>query len=79
MSSASNLLAVANEDSALVGFLLSLTPLSMTLMGWRGAGNNGAASIGWYMFAGGMLMVLGGVGEVCLLHTASLALIANIT
>jgi hypothetical protein len=38
----------------------------MTLMGWRGAGNNGAASTGWYFFAGGMLMVLGGVGEVSL-------------
>ncbi|KAL8823680.1 MAG: hypothetical protein Q9170_008333, partial [Blastenia crenularia] len=29
---------------ALVGFLLSLTPLSCDLMGWRGAGGNGAAS-----------------------------------
>jgi succinate-acetate transporter protein len=43
----------------------------MTLMGWRGAGNNGAASTGWYFFAGGMLMVLGGVGEVCLLSAIS--------
>jgi uncharacterized protein len=41
-------------------------------MGWRGAGGNGAASIGWYLFAGGMLMVLGGVGEVCLLHTSNM-------
>ena len=32
--------------SALVGFLLSLTPLSCDLMGWRGAGGNGAADIG---------------------------------
>jgi len=54
---------------ALVGFLLSLTPLSWTLMGWRGAGGNGAASIGWYLFAGGMLMVLGGVGEWILGNT----------
>jgi hypothetical protein len=51
--------------SAIVGFLLSLFPLSMTLMGWRGAGGNGAASTGWYFFAGGLLMVLGGLGEVC--------------
>lgn len=51
--------------SALIGFLLSLTPLSWTLMGWRGAGGSGAASIGWYYFAGGLLMVLGGLGEVC--------------
>jgi hypothetical protein len=55
-----------NNDSALVGFLLSLTPLSWTLMGWRGAGGSGSASIGWYFFMGGLLMVLGGVGEVCL-------------
>jgi hypothetical protein len=34
-------------------------------MGWRGAGGSGAASTGWYFFAGGMLMVLGGIGEVC--------------
>ena len=32
--------------SALVGFLLSLTPLTCDLMGWRGAGGNGAADIG---------------------------------
>ena len=49
---------------ALCGFLLSLTPLSWTLMGWRGAGGSGSASIGWYFFAGGLLMVLGGIGEV---------------
>jgi uncharacterized protein len=30
---------------ALVGFLISLTPLSCDLMGWRGAGGNGAASM----------------------------------
>lgn len=53
-----------NLDSALIGFLLSLTPLSMTLMGWRGAGGSGSASIGWYYFCGGLLMVLGGLGEV---------------
>lgn len=32
--------------SALVGFLLSLTPLSCDLMGWRGAGGNGASDTG---------------------------------
>ena len=30
---------------ALIGFVLSLTPLSCDLMGWRGAGGNGAASM----------------------------------
>ncbi|OAL47820.1 hypothetical protein IQ07DRAFT_613224 [Pyrenochaeta sp. DS3sAY3a] len=54
---------------ALIGFLLSLTPLSMTLMGWRGAGGSGSASIGWYYFAGGLLMVLGGIGEWILGNT----------
>lgn len=50
--------------SALVGFLLSLTPLSCVLMGWRGAGGSGAASLASYFFFGGMLMTLGGIGEV---------------
>ncbi|KAL9023706.1 MAG: hypothetical protein Q9196_007030, partial [Gyalolechia fulgens] len=48
---------------ALVGFLLSLTPLSCDLMGWRGAGGNGAASTGVFFFFGGMLMILGSIGE----------------
>ncbi|OCK73966.1 GPR1/FUN34/YaaH-class plasma membrane protein [Lepidopterella palustris CBS 459.81] len=48
---------------ALIGFLLSLMPLSCDLMGWRGAGGNSAAGIGTYYFFGGLLMVLGGVGE----------------
>ncbi|KAF2217469.1 hypothetical protein CERZMDRAFT_30407 [Cercospora zeae-maydis SCOH1-5] len=54
---------------ALVGFLLSLTPLSCDLMGWRGAGGNGAASTGVYFFFGGLLMVLGGLGEFLLGNT----------
>lgn len=29
----------------LAGFLLALTPLSCDLMGWRGAGGGGAASV----------------------------------
>ncbi|KAF2113382.1 GPR1/FUN34/YaaH-class plasma membrane protein [Lophiotrema nucula] len=48
---------------ALIGFLLSLTPLSMDLMGWRGAGGNGAAGTGTYYFFGGLLMILGSIGE----------------
>lgn len=51
-------------DSALVGFLLSLSPLSADLMGWRGAGGNGSADIGYYIGFGGILMLLGGIGEV---------------
>jgi hypothetical protein len=64
-----------DAHSALIGFLLALHPLSMTLMGWRGAGGGGAASIGWYYFAGGMLMVLGGIGEVRTLISLPLALL----
>ncbi|KAL8869717.1 MAG: hypothetical protein Q9174_004059, partial [Haloplaca sp. 1 TL-2023] len=48
---------------ALVGFLLSLTPLSCDLMGWRGAGGNGAASTGVFFFFGAVLMILGAIGE----------------
>ncbi|CAI6337213.1 unnamed protein product [Periconia digitata] len=54
---------------ALIGFLMCLFPLSMTLMGWRGAGNNGAAGIGEYWFFGGLLMMLGSVGEWILGNT----------
>lgn len=46
---------------ALVGFLLSLTPLCMDLMDWRGTGGAGvgSAGIGTYYFFGGLLMVIG--------------------
>lgn len=52
------------KSSALCGFLLSLSPLSCILMGWRGAGNNGTSNIGVYFGFGGVLMILGAVGEV---------------
>jgi len=48
---------------ALIGFLLCLTPLSCALMGWRGAGGSGAANIGSYYSFGGILMILGSIGE----------------
>jgi len=48
---------------ALAGFLLSLTPLSCILMGWRGAGGSGASDEGAYFFFGGLLMILGSLGE----------------
>jgi hypothetical protein len=31
------------QRSAIVGFLISLTPLSNVLLGWRGSGGLGAA------------------------------------
>lgn len=54
---------------ALIGFLLSFTPLSMDLMGWRGAGGNGAAGTGTYYFFGGLLMMLGSLGEFLIGNT----------
>lgn len=53
----------------LIGFLMSLHPLSCDLMGWRGAGGSGAASIGAYFFFGGVLMTVGGVLEFILGNT----------
>ena len=41
----SNFSIANNILSALLGFLLSLSPLSADLMGWRGAGGNGAAGM----------------------------------
>jgi len=54
---------------ALVGFLLSLSPLCCDLMGWRGAGGSGAASTGAYFFFGGLLMLVGGFLEFILGNT----------
>ncbi|KAI9732589.1 MAG: hypothetical protein M1834_003925 [Cirrosporium novae-zelandiae] len=54
---------------ALVGFLLSLTPLSCILMGWRGAGGSGASDVAAYWFFGGILMLLGAIGEFILGNT----------
>jgi len=53
---------------ALVGFLLSLTPVSCALMGWRGAAD-GFATLGAYVAFGGVLMILGSVGEWILGNT----------
>jgi hypothetical protein len=33
-------------------------------MGWRGAGGNGASSTGVFFFFGGLLMIIGALGEV---------------
>jgi len=54
---------------ALVGFLLSLTPLSCEIMGWRGASPTGAATLGCYFAFGGILMTLGSIGEWVLGNT----------
>ncbi|KAK3701885.1 hypothetical protein LTR37_015196 [Vermiconidia calcicola] len=54
---------------ALVGFLLSLSPLSCELMGWRSASSSGAAGLGTYVAFGGILMLIGGIGEWILGNT----------
>jgi len=54
---------------AIVGFLLSLTPLSNILLGWHGSGGLGAAETGVYFFFGGLLMILGGFLEFILGNT----------
>ncbi|CAK7233971.1 hypothetical protein SBRCBS47491_008790 [Sporothrix bragantina] len=48
---------------ALVGLLLCLSPLSCTLMGWRGASGFAASIIPAYFFLGGMLMFVSGLLE----------------
>lgn len=60
---------LANQVSALGGFLLALTPLSNILLGWRGSGVIGASDVGAYLFFGGMLMTVGGVLEFVLGNT----------
>ncbi|KAF2673496.1 hypothetical protein BT63DRAFT_467024 [Microthyrium microscopicum] len=56
---------------ALIGFLIALNPLACDLMGWRGTGGVGvgAAGVGTYYFFGGLLMILGGLGEWLLGNT----------
>ena len=50
----------------MMGFIVSLFPLACELMGWRGTNGPtvGAAGIGTYFFFGGLLMIIGSVGEV---------------
>ena len=46
-----------------MGFLVASAPLGCALMGWRGAGGGGAATIGVFYFFGGMLQIIGSVME----------------
>ncbi|KGO72743.1 GPR1/FUN34/yaaH [Penicillium italicum] len=56
---------------AITGFVMALTPLCFSLMGWRGAGNNGIAHIGAYIFFGGILLLVGGLLECIIGNTFS--------
>lgn len=38
----------------------------MVLLGWHGAGGLGAANVGSYFYFGGILLLIGGVGEFIL-------------
>jgi succinate-acetate transporter protein len=38
-------------------------------MGWRGSGGSGAAGTGTYFFFGGLLMILGSLGEFIIGNT----------
>lgn len=53
----------------LAGHVISIGPLAADLMGWRGAGGSGAASIPFFLYFGGVLMTLGGLLEFFLGNT----------
>ncbi|KAJ5378364.1 GPR1/FUN34/yaaH family-domain-containing protein [Penicillium cosmopolitanum] len=54
---------------ALGGFLICATPFSMVTLGWDGAGGLDAANVGSLVFMGGLLLILGAVGEWILGNT----------
>lgn len=59
-----HVLDIANRMKALGGFLLCTTPVSMSLLGWQGAGGfSAAANVGAYFGLGGLFLTLGGIGE----------------
>ncbi|KAI0206233.1 GPR1/FUN34/YaaH-class plasma membrane protein [Astrocystis sublimbata] len=53
----------------LAGHVISIGPLACDLMGWRGAGGSGAASIPFFLYFGGVLMTTGGILEFFLGNT----------
>ncbi|PLN80613.1 plasma membrane ammonium transporter [Aspergillus taichungensis] len=57
----------------LMGFLVASTPNACILMGWRGAGGLGGAIIPVYIFFGGMVQVIGAIGEWIIGNTFSSA------
>ncbi|KAH7133749.1 GPR1/FUN34/yaaH family-domain-containing protein [Dactylonectria macrodidyma] len=53
-----------------IGLLLCAMPLSMVLLEWQGAGGfGGAANVGSYFYLGGLLLILGAIGEWILGNT----------
>ncbi|THX15275.1 alpha/beta-hydrolase [Aureobasidium pullulans] len=45
------------------GFVLCTTPLSMVLLQWQGATGTGAANLGSWLWQGGIVTILGAVGD----------------
>ncbi|KAF7163920.1 hypothetical protein CNMCM6106_000692 [Aspergillus hiratsukae] len=59
---------------SLLGFLLAATTNACIIMGWGGAGGNGAAIIPTMIFFGGMVQIFGAIGEWIIGNTFSCAL-----
>ncbi|KXT08178.1 hypothetical protein AC579_609 [Pseudocercospora musae] len=54
---------------AVMGFSTGLTPLAAELMGWRGSGGSGQATVGASIWFGGVLLIFAGIGEFLLGNT----------
>lgn len=52
-----------------MGFVVGLTPLSCEFMAWRGSGGFGVATGTASVWFGGLLLILGGLGEFILGNT----------
>ncbi|KAE8318547.1 GPR1/FUN34/yaaH family-domain-containing protein [Aspergillus transmontanensis] len=59
---------------SLIGFLIAATPNAFITMGIRGSGESGAAILPVFIFFGGMIQILGGIGEWIIGNTFSCAL-----
>ncbi|KAK9480742.1 GPR1/FUN34/yaaH family-domain-containing protein [Lipomyces japonicus] len=62
---------------ALMGHILSICPLGCDLIGWKGAGQFGAASTGGFVFVGGVLLLLSGILEFFLGNTFSFVVFSS--